>query len=129
MWARLHNGEKTGLMVESLLRYNTVPNLFATHPPFQIDGNLGIVGAISETLVQSHTGTIALLPVVMPGWASGSVKGLRARGDVTVDFDWKAGKVTRFTLVCGSDRTVSVKVNGITKESPLKAGSRYSKSL
>ena len=129
LWARLHDGKRAGEMVDSLLRYNTLPNLFTTHPPFQIDGNLGIVGAVSEALIQSHTGTIVLLPVVMPGWESGSVRGLRARGDVTVDFDWKGGRVTRYTLASGRNQSVKVKVNGKERGVALKAGAPLSCTL
>lgn len=119
MWARLGNGEKAGQMVESLLQYNTMPNLFTTHPPFQIDGNLGIVGAVAESLVQSHEGFVNILPVVMPGWENGQVSGLRARGGITVDFSWKNGKVTDYQLH-GTAKKVRVKVNGAMADASVK---------
>jgi hypothetical protein len=117
MWARLGEGEKAGMMVRGLLTYNTLPNLFCNHPPFQLDGNFGISAAMAEMLLQSHAGEIQLLPAIPQSWsAKGSFSGLCARGGYVVDCSWVNGKVTDFKIYAPRVGKVKVSINGGIKE-------------
>jgi alpha-L-fucosidase 2 len=117
LWARLGDGEKAGMMVRGLLTYNTLPNLFANHPPFQLDGNFGISAAITEMLLQSHAGEIQLLPAIPVAWATeGSFRGLKARGGYTINCTWRNGKVISYNIYSKQAEKVNVRVNGEVKE-------------
>jgi alpha-L-fucosidase 2 len=104
-------------MVRGLLTYNTLPNLFCNHPPFQMDGNFGIPAAMTEMLIQSHAGEIHLLPAVPKNWAAkGSFTGLCARGGYLVDCTWENGKVVNYKIKSTKPGKVKVRVNGELKE-------------
>jgi alpha-L-fucosidase 2 len=55
----------------------------------QLDGTLGYTGAVTEMLVQSHDGTIHLLPALPKAWADGKIKGFKARGNFDIDMKWR----------------------------------------
>lgn len=112
LWARLGKPDKAGEMIRGLLTHNTLPNLFTTHPPFQIDGNLGITAGICETLVQSHAGEIAILPALPPSWRNGSVRGVKARGGFTIDASWHNGQRTTTRLHSLAGNPVSLRLPG-----------------
>ncbi len=110
MWARLRNGNEAGKHLNFLLACSTYPNFFDMHAPFQIDGNFGGTAGIAEMLLQSQEGIIRLLPSIPECWKSGSVSGLKARGDVTVNMTWNDGQVETAELIANQGGKVTLLV-------------------
>ena len=122
LWARLLEGGHAHKMLVEALSGNTLPNLFDTHPPFQIDGNFGATSGIAEMLLQSHNGRIQLLPALPGTWPNGSVRGLRARGGYVVDLAWKGGGLTRAVLHSELGNSCEVGLGGRLEKMTIPAG-------
>jgi len=129
--ARLrHSGKALGY-IDSMLTNLLEPNGFIIHPPtrgagsfdnvYELDGNTGLTSCIAEMLMQSHDGIIRILPCLPKQWSKGEVKGLCARGGVTVDISWDEN----FCQVnFGSERSrrITIQYGEIRKTILLKAG-------
>lgn len=127
-WARLRDGSHAHKMLAEQLKSSTLPNLWDTHPPFQIDGNFGAASGIAEMLLQSQHDAVDILPALPAAWPDGSVRGLRARGGFTVDIEWAAGQARRVVITASRTRELTVRgtlFTGGEKVIRARAGKRY----
>ncbi|MDO4765088.1 MAG: glycoside hydrolase family 95 protein [Eubacteriales bacterium] len=85
-------------------------NLLCT-PPFQIDGNLGIVAAILEMLIQDKKGVVELLPACPNEWPKGKIRGVKIKGNHTIDFEWRESRIVEVTIKGGCEEELIVIFN------------------
>lgn len=119
-YVRLGDGDTALSVFDAHVQRVVNPNMTARFTEWQIDGNLGNTAAIGEMFVQSHTGEIELLPALPKAWAAGSVRGLRARGAVTVDIAWKDGKLVEARLISARGGKVRVRSGERTGDFDLR---------
>jgi len=150
LWARFLDGGHAYRILQNLMqpasdsspghpgRAGLFANLFDAHPPFQIDGNFGATAGIAEMLLQSddphgtatsltpaQTGAeafLTLLPALPAAFPNGKVTGLRARGDVGVDIEWRGGRLWKATLTPAESKPIRIRYAGRESEFPGKAG-------
>ena len=106
--ARTGNGERAFNTVKDHISTKFLPNLFNTHPPFQIDGNFGYTAGIAEMLIQSHTNTVDLIPAIPDERKDGYVAGLLARGGFECAFAWKDKEVGSAVIKSNTGNTLKL---------------------
>ncbi len=98
LWARTCDGESAHRLYTNIIKNNTLPNLWGTHPPFQVDGNFGATAGVCEMLLQSSAGYIELLPAIPTAWRNGFFTGLCARGGFTIGCVWENRQAKTITV-------------------------------
>ncbi len=117
LWARFKDAEHSYNLIRMLLSpaiggAGSYPNLFDAHPPFQIDGNFGGAAGIGELLLQSHTQYIDILPALPAALPTGEIRGVRARGNFTLDIKWDKGKLQKLKVISLTGGDCLLRYNG-----------------
>jgi alpha-L-fucosidase 2 len=112
--------------IQLLFERSMYPNLFDGHPPFQIDGNFGYTAGIAELLLQSHEeGILRVLPALPTVWDEGSVKGLGARGGLSVDMSWEDNQLKVLKILPKHDQTIQLIYGEVQEKVNLSAGTPF----
>ena len=115
LWARLGDGNRAHKLLAEQLKSSTLPNLWCSHPPFQIDGNFGASSGMAEMLLQSHTAYLVPLAALPDAWSRGSVSGLMARGHFELSMRWADKKLLQLTILSRSGGELRVSYPDIEK--------------
>ncbi len=139
LWARLKDGDRAMKLVKTQLtcvapnneiNYSegggTYPNMFDAHPPFQIDGNYGVCAGIAQMFLQCENGKIKILPALPSEMDKGYIKGLVAKGNITVDIEWEKNKLKNLKLVTPIKQTAIINIDGVDTTIQLEADKEYS---
>ena len=129
LWARLLDGNHALKLIGDQLtlvrtekkKGGTYSNLFDAHPPFQIDGNFGCTAGIAEMLLQSHDGTVHLLPALPDAWSTGKVEGLKARGGFEVEMSWDGHELREVGILAHQGGTIRIRSEVPLRGKGLKA--------
>ena len=106
MYARLWDGENAYKQLLLLFSNSTLPNLFDTHPPFQIDGNFGSIRCHHRnafTVERRQNNSSSCTSKRMAGWI---VRGICGRENIRYDIRWSKGVLSDVTLHAGSDTSI-----------------------
>lgn len=96
MWARLLDGDKA--LAALNLRFPTVYDA-----PF---------GGFAELLLQSHAGSIDLLPALPTVWKNGKIAGIKARGNYEIDIEWENGALKNAEIRANQNLIPKVTIAG-----------------
>ncbi|TRZ42302.1 glycoside hydrolase family 95 protein [Robertkochia solimangrovi] len=119
-FARLQDKPAVAENIQLFLQRSIFSNMLDIHPPFQIDGNFGFTAGIAEMLLQSHDGFLRILPALPENLPQGSISGLKARGNITVDIAWADNKLTSLILLSESHQSISIKYGNTVKKIELE---------
>ena len=136
LWARALMPERSHAVLRKALKHSTsygtnqgaggiYYNLYDSHAPFQIDGNFGATSGVQEMLMQSHTEVIDILPALPTEWSKGSIKGLKAVGDFTVDIEWEGNQARKVTITNNQGQPCYVKCVGLSAAEVTVNGEAY----
>ncbi|MGC2300849.1 MAG: glycoside hydrolase family 95-like protein, partial [Acidobacteriaceae bacterium] len=109
---------------DSLLTYSRAGVAGAESNIFALDGNTGGAAGVAEMLLQSQGDALHLLPALPRAWPAGWVRGLRARGGITVSIFWRNGVLTSAVLTADQGTDATVRYGLGTAKVRLPAGKR-----
>jgi alpha-L-fucosidase 2 len=110
---------------DSLLTYSRGGVAGAESNIFAIDGNTAGAAGIAEMLLQSHGDVLHLLPSLPSAWPTGSVRGLRGRGGITVSIHWRDGCLSSAVMTADRETDLTIRYRSRTAKLHLRRGTEH----
>jgi alpha-L-fucosidase 2 len=110
---------------DSLLTYSRGGVAGAESNIFAIDGNTAGAAGIAEMLLQSHSGVLHLLPALPSGWPTGSMRGLRGRGGITVSIFWRDARLSSAVVKADRETDLTIRYQSRTTRIHLRARTEH----
>lgn len=121
LWAKLKEGDRVIKLLNDQLalvettdgneyygKGGSFANLLCA-PPFQIDGNFGLVAGMTLMFLQCEDGKLKILPALPKALPNGKIDGLLAKGSVKVDMAWQDGRLAYLALRSPFAQSVTVR--------------------
>lgn len=99
--ARLLDGEKAYYFITNMVADTkcTTNMVFHDNPNRQVDAIFGAMNGVAETMLQSQSAEVFLLPALPMNWTNGSVSGLCARGGFEVNISWQSNRLATANIL------------------------------
>ena len=110
---------------DSLLTYSRGGVAGAESNIFAIDGNTAGAAGIAEMLLQSHSDVLHLLPALPSRWPTGSVRGLRGRGGITVSIFWRDTRLSSAIVKADRETDLTIRYQSRTTRIHLRASTDH----
>lgn len=120
--ARTGDSKEFYKQIEGLLRDFATESLLDIHPDplnprvgpdiFQIDGNFGMVSAVTEALCGYFDNKAHFLHALPTEWKTGNISGIKLPGGHTVSFEWENSKLIKLEIIMGFSEKLVTVING-----------------
>ncbi|MDE6241171.1 MAG: hypothetical protein K2M08_01985 [Anaeroplasmataceae bacterium] len=121
MYARLKDEENSYICFKSFMKNSTSKVGLDLHPPFQIDGNFGIVAAIKEMLIYDEEGYIEVFPAKPKEIQSLQFSNVLLKGNLMLSLDYQNGKL-KIMIEAMHSTPLEIKAFGKTRMVSINPG-------
>ncbi len=122
IYARTGNAKGFYEQITGLLKDFATQSLLDIHPDpvspgvkpdiFQIDGNFGMVSAVTEALCGYFDGKVHILYALPENWKNGRISGVKLPGGHEISFSWENAGLTNLEIVIGYSEKLIINISG-----------------